>query len=361
MGKMLKMRGVAITGKKQLEIKNDCPLPEEIVPTGAIVRPDIWSVCTSDAHLYEIGCASHPYLVGKAAGHEMCGTITKVGPEVKDFEVGDRVVVCTKMPNWRSIEAQQGYYRANVDNMFWGIDWPDRGGSFVEQYYIRDADMNLAKIPEGVSFEQAVMIPDMMGTGFQGAEELDIELGDSVAVFGIGPVGLMALRGAVLKGAGKVFAIGSRQVCFDVAKEYGATYCIDYHDENYIEKILELNGGPVGGVIMAGGKSSEINKGLRVLRRGGTLVSLAAYLDEQQLHLDMAPWNYGTGGKTIKAISCAGGRWFLTRMLNLIELGRVKPEKMITHRFYGLDSIPEAMELYTNLDRSLIKAVIYND
>ena len=81
--------------------------------------------------------------------------------------------------------------------------------------------MNLAHIPDSVTMEQAVMVPDMMCTAFEGVRALDVGFGESIAVLGIGPVGLMAVRAAVLHGAGRVFAIGSRKNCFEVAKEYG--------------------------------------------------------------------------------------------------------------------------------------------
>ena len=161
-------KGVVITGKNKVAVSNQCPIPEEPCPTGAFIRPLIWSPCTSDAHLCATGCASLPYLLGKAVGHEMCGEITQVGTEVKGFHVGDRVVVCSVMPVWRSLEAQDGMAKQHQDNMYAGVDFPDRGGSFVEEYYIRDADMNLALIPEGVTLEQAVMVPDMMCTAFEG-------------------------------------------------------------------------------------------------------------------------------------------------------------------------------------------------
>ena len=83
-----------------MAVSDRCPVPEEPCPTGALIRPLIWSPCTSDAHLCATGCASLPYLVGKAMGHEMCGEITKVGAEVQDFHVGDRVIVCAVMPHW---------------------------------------------------------------------------------------------------------------------------------------------------------------------------------------------------------------------------------------------------------------------
>ena len=338
---MKRMKGVVITGTNTLAVSEDCPLPEKICPTGALIRPLIWSPCTSDAHLCATGCASLPYLLGKAVGHEMCGEMIEVGPEVHDFKPGDRVIVCSVMPVWRSLEAQDGHAKNRQDNMYAGIDYPDRGGSFVEQYYIRDADMNLTKIPEGVT--------------------LDLKFGQSVAVLGIGPVGLMAVRAAVLQGAGNIFAIGSRQVCFDVAKEYGATHLVDYHHENYIEQIVQDNGGPVDGVILCGGSEQELSRGLQMLKNGGTLVNLSAYFGNASIPIQPAVWGFGYGDKTIKGVGCGGGRLLMSRMANLIACGRVHPEKLITHRYHGMEQIPEAMGLFLNHDRTLIKAVIYND
>lgn len=226
-------KGVVITGENTMAVSDRCPVPEESCPTGALIRPLIWSPCTSDAHLCATGCASLPYLVGKAMGHEMCGEITKVGAEVQDFHVGDRVIVCAVMPHWRSLEAQDGWGKQRQDNLYAGVDDPQRGGSFVEEYYIRDADM--------------------MCTAFEGVRQLDPAFGASVAVLGIGPVGLMAVRAAVLRGAGKVFAIGSRKGCFEVVQAYGATHLVDYHHEDYLQQILAANGGPVDGVVLCGG------------------------------------------------------------------------------------------------------------
>ena len=245
--------------------------------------------------------------------------------------------------------------------MYAGVDFPDRGGSFIEEYYIRDADMNLTLIPEGVSLEQAVMVPDMMCTAFEGVHQLAPEFGSSVAVLGIGPVGLMAVRAAVLHGAGKVFAIGSRQVCFDVAKEYGATHLVDYHKEDYLQQILKDNGGPVDGVILCGGSEKELNKGLSILKKGGTLVNLSAYFSGSPLEIDPAVWGFGYGDKTIKGVGCRGGRLWMARMAQLIACGRVAPEKLVTHRYYGMDKIPGAMDLFLRHDRTLIKPVIYYD
>ena len=308
-------KGVVITGENTMAVSDRCPVPEEPCPTGALIRPLIWSPCTIDAHLCATGCASLPYLVGKAMGHEMCGEITKVGAEVQDFHVGDRVIVCAVMPHWRSLEAQDGWGKQRQDNLYAGVDDPQRGGSFVEEYYIRDADMNLAHIPEGVTLEQAVMVPDMMCTAFEGVRQLDPAFGASVAVLGIGPVGLMAVRAAVLRGAGKVFAIGSRKGCFEVAQAYGATHLVDYHHEDYLPLYIDLRGKRV---VLCGGGEAELSKGLSLLKKGGTLVNLSAYFSGQPIPIAPEVWGFGYGDKTIKGVGCAGGRLWMSRMAQLI-------------------------------------------
>lgn len=357
---MKTMKGAVITGPGKIEISDRCPLPDKIISTGALIKPLIWSPCTSDAHLCATGCASLPYLIGKAVGHEMCGVITETGEDVHDFKVGDKVIVCSVMPVWRSLEAQDGHANNRQDNMYAGIDYPDRGGSFVESYYIRDADMNLTKIPEGVTLEQAVMVPDMMCTAFEGMRQLGTGFGETIAVIGIGPVGLMVIRAAVLSGAGRIFGIGSRKICFDVATKYGATDLIDYHDD-YGKKILALNGGPVDGVIIAGGGDDSFEVALSIVKRGGTVVNLSAHFSSVPFQFSPAVFGFGYGGKTIKGIGCGGGRLWMARMASLIENRRVDPSLLITHRFHGMESIPKAMELFLNHDRTLIKPVIYND
>ena len=112
---MKHMRGVVITGQNTLAVSGQCPLPEEPCPTGAFIKPLIWSPCTSDAHLCATGCASLPYLLGKAVGHEMCGEIVQVGPEVHDFQVGDRVTLRTDCTSSTLEDAQWASGRGRCD------------------------------------------------------------------------------------------------------------------------------------------------------------------------------------------------------------------------------------------------------
>ena len=116
-------------------------------------------------------------------------------------------------------------------------------GVFAERFKVNNADNNLVMLPEGMDLADALMVTDMMSTGFYGAEMANVQLGDTVVVFGIGPVGLMAIAGAKLMGAGKIYATGTRQNCAELALEYGATEIISYKDGNTVEQILEKEGG----------------------------------------------------------------------------------------------------------------------
>lgn len=352
------MKGYVIAGANKAEWR-DFPVPK-INPYGALIKTEVVSPCTTDIHLLQTGCASIPHLIGKAMGHEMAGTVQEVGSEVKNFKPGDRVVVSACQPNFRSMEAQAGKPKLNNTSQYW-VDDPDRGGSFIELYYLLDADMNLAHIPDSVTMEQAVMIPDMASTAFEGVRELEIKYGDTVVMLGVGPVGLMGVRAAVLKGAGRVFVIGSRKICFDVAKEYGATDFIDYHDGDFVKRILKLNGGPVDGVLVSGGSSASITDALNLVKRGGIVSNVAAFYADENTVLSNVAWGYGYSEKTIKAIECAGGRWLLEKLLSLVEYGRLQPEKLITHKFHGMGKIEEAVQLFVNHDRTLIKPIVYFD
>ena len=347
------MQGFVVTDHHTMEWREfDRPTPG---PGAAVIRVDAVSPCTTDVHAFETDWRRAPYMIGRPFGHEMVGTVEEIGKGVRDFQPGDRVAVSAALPAAVGVESMNGQ-RQNHDVSYFSENDPDKAGVFVEYYLIKDADVMLAHIPEHVSMEQALMATDMMATAIAGLEVANIKFGDTVAVIGIGPVGLMAVRGAVLSGAGRIFAVGSRKVCFDVAKEYGATDFVDYHDADWKEQIIKANGGQVDKVITAGGNFSTIGEGLRIMRMGGNLTNLISFSSERGTSIPCEAWSHE---KPMRSCIALGGRYHMERILKCIEYGRWQPEKIITHRFHGKEYLQEAIALFINHDRSLIKPVVY--
>lgn len=348
------MKGYVFADVNRAEWR-ELPVPQ-VGRHGALVRPHIVAPCTTDIHLLET--FSIPWLRGKVIGHEMAGIVTQVGPEVYDFAVGDRVIVSACLPNWRTLEAQDKRPKS-ADTAIYAMDNGGLGGSFAELYHVVDADMTLAHIPENVTWEQAVMLTDMGTTAFEALNLMDITFGDSVAIIGIGPVGLMGVSAATVHGAARIFGIGSRKICFDIAKEYGATDLVDYRDGSYTDRVLDLNGKQVDAVLVAGGPSSGISDGLRMVKKGGVVANVAGFLGEEQTLIPNTVWDYGMVDKTIRTVQTSGGRLVLERLCRLVEYGRIRPERLVTHRLEGMDRIPDAMQLLLDRDRDVIKPVVY--
>jgi len=336
--------------------------PEYICgPEDAIARPIALAPCSSDVHsAYE---TEGPWLIDRILGHEAVGEIVEVGASVQDFKVGDRVVIPCTTPTWKHPDIQDGTHQ-DAGGLFTAINFSSyEDGTFAEKIKIRSADMNLALLPEDVSPAAACMATDMMTTGFYGAELSEVKFGDTVVVFGIGPVGLMAVVGAKLRGAGQLYAIGTRPNCVALAKEYGATDIISYKEGDVVEQIMEKTGGKgVDAAIVAGGGAEALNNAIAVVKNGGGKVAMLEVITETE---NLVIPNAIIGGflshKEIRGGLCPGGRKRIERLISLIQTGRVDPEKMISHRFHGLDSIPEAFELMVNKPRDLIKPIVLFD
>ncbi|NLB29314.1 MAG: alcohol dehydrogenase catalytic domain-containing protein, partial [Clostridiales bacterium] len=210
-------------------------------PNDAIVRPIALAPCTSDVHTVWEGAVGDRHNL--ILGHEGVGEVVEVGSLVKDFKPSDTVILSAITPDWSSLEAQPGC-AMHSGGMLGGWKFSNiKDGVFAEFIHVNDADGNLALLPEGGSPEVGVMLSDMVPTGFHGAELADIKFGDTVCVIGIGPVGLMAVRGAYLRGASQIFAVGSRPNCIEVAKEFGATDIINYKSGALDKQILEKTNG----------------------------------------------------------------------------------------------------------------------
>jgi threonine dehydrogenase-like Zn-dependent dehydrogenase len=329
----------------------------EIGATDAIVKPLVLAPCSSDVHTVA-GASGEKH--NAVLGHEGTGIVEKVGAEVKIFKPGDKVILPAITPNWFALESQDGNQQ-HCDTMFGGMKFTGEfDGVFCEHIFVNQADANMEFLPEGMDPAVGAMISDMMPTGFHGAEIADVRFGDDVCVIGIGPVGLCAVRGAVLRGAGRVFAVGSRPNCVEVAKKYGATEVIDYHNGDVLEQVMALtNGKGVDRVILAGGDHKSFSDGITMLKPGGNLGNINYFDNLDPLEIPMLPWGLGMAHKNINGSLMPGGRERMRRLANMAMAGRIDLDLLITHRFEGFDKIPEAMKIMTEKPRDLIKPVVY--
>ncbi len=326
----------------------------------AICRPIALAPCTSDIHtVWEGALGERENMI---LGHEAVGEVVEVGSLVRDFKPGDRVLITAITPDWGKREAQDGF-AMHSGGMLSGWKFSNfKDGVFSEFFHINEADANLAHLPDGMDLKAACMISDMVPTGVHGAELCDISYGDNVAVIGIGPVGLMSVEASAIRGAAKIFAVGSRPNCVELAKEYGATEIINYREGNIADQILNLtDGAGVDKVIIAGGDNDTFVDAVRMLRPGG-IIGNVNYLGEgDSVKIPRIEWGCGMGHKTIRGGLMPGGRARAERLARLITTGRLHPEKLVTHVFHGFENVEKALMLMKDKPRDLIKPIVLID
>lgn len=325
----------------------------------ALMRPVMLAPCTSDCHA-SLQCT--PELAspkGRILGHEVVAEIVEVGAGVKDFKPGDIVAVPAATPDYRALECQDNiaqHAHGPLQGMVLstGID-----GAFAEYFRVPDVDNNAAFIPAGISLEQAVLTGDMVTTGFHGAELADISFGDTVVVIGIGPVGLMSVAGAGLRGAGTIIGVGRRKLTRKLALEYGASHTINYTEGDIFEQVMDYtNGKPVDSVIITGGGQGQIATALRMVKANGTVANLEGMYEELRVPaMDSIMW---CAHKKLTGGLCPGGRRRMERLFDIIASGRVDPAKMITQKLHGFGAIEEGFNMMMDpKSEEVVKPVIY--
>lgn len=330
------MKGLILKDKNQVEM-GERPIVEP-GPFEVLVKTTAVSVCETDYEIIEN--LIMPPAIGRFVGHEGVGVVERVGEGVEYFKPGDRICIPPITPSWRSLEAQQGWPQFSRGGM--AFDWClDRDGVYGEYIRLRDADMNGAKIPDNVTDIQALMVTDMVSTSWHGVENTPLLLGSSVAVFGIGPIGLCAIAAASLKGAGRIFAIGTNPKGIELAQKWGATDIISYKDGDVIEQIIARNNGPVDISIIGGGPASIVAQAMSLTRGGGEICSLNAYYED--VIIPPAAWNSGMKTQNIRGWQCTGGRKLFERYLAMIALGKFDPTPLATHVFSGIERMEDSL------------------
>lgn len=326
-------------------------------PLDAICRPLALAPCTSDVHTVWEGALGNRH--DMILGHEGVGEIVEVGALVKDFKPGDKVLVPAITPDWNSLEAQAGFSMHSTGmNSGWKFS-NFKDGVFGEYFHVNDADGNLALLPEGISPMEGAMLSDMVPTGFHGAELADVQYGDSVLVIGIGPVGLMSVAGAALRGAGRLIAVGTRPVCKEAASFYGATDFVSYKNGPIDEQVLEMTGGKgVDKVIIAGGTVDTFQEAVKALKPGGRIGNVNYLGSGEYINIPRVEWGVGMGHKNIVGGLMPGGRLRMEKLSSLVINGRLDVSKLITHTFEGFEHVEDALMLMKDKPADLIKPVV---
>ena len=199
----------------------------------------------------------------------------------------------------------------------------------------------------------------MLNTGLYGAELAEVAPGDTVVVLGIGPVGLMAVAGARLRGAGRIIAIGSRPKCTELARFYGATDIVNYKDGDPLRQVrLLTNRQGADCCICAGGGDDALSMAVSMVRWGGCVGNVNYFTTYGDLPLNNVRYGFGMGNKTIRGGECPGGRARMEKLLALLRYNRVDPVPLITHRFTGLDAVADAYRLMAEKPPSLVKTIV---
>ncbi|MBA3539535.1 MAG: NAD(P)-dependent alcohol dehydrogenase [Deltaproteobacteria bacterium] len=353
---MATMRAAVFLGKGQIKIR-EVPRPEPRAGE-ALVRITLTTICGTDVHILR---AEYPVKEGLVVGHEPVGRIEALGPGVKGFAIGERVVVgaitpCGQCRACLSGNASQCDHGGDGYEALGGWRFGNTiDGCQAEYVIVPDAQANLARIPDELTDEDVIMCPDIMSTGFSAAERGHVKIGDSVAVFAQGPIGLCAVAGAKLSGASLVIAVDSVPHRLEFARRMGADVALDFTNQDVVAEIKRLTGGGADVTIEALGKQSTFENALRSVRPGGTLSSLGVYSGHLQVPLDA--FGAGLADHTIVTTLCPGGKERMRRLMNVVRAKQFPFRDLVTHSF-KLDEIEAAYELFANQRDGVMKVAI---
>ena len=334
----------------------DVPDPVIMHPTDAIVRLDTTTICGTDLHILKGDVpAVQP---GRILGHEGVGTITETGSSVTGLQVGDRVIISCIKSCGHCANCRTGLFSHCLgEEGAAGIGWVFGhliDGTQAEYVRVPYAENSLHRLPEGVPDEQAVMLSDILPTGFEiGVQYGRIKPGDTVAVVGAGPVGLAAIATAGLYGAATVIALDLDANRLERAREFGATDTVDTSAAGWKEQVLALtDGAGVDVAIEAVGIPQTFDMAVDLVRPGGNVANVGVHGKPVQLHLeDLWIRNINISMGLVNANTTP-------MLLRLVAQHKIPAEKFATHHF-GFDQMMEAYDTFARAaETNALKVVI---
>ena len=340
-------------------VLDEKPIPD-VGPQDALIRITTTTICGTDVHILK---GEYPVAKGLTIGHEPVGIIEKLGSGVTGFQEGQRVIAGAITPSGHSFaclcgcSSQDGPGTRHGFKAMGGWKFGNTiDGTQAEYVLVPDALVNLSPVPDHLTDEQVLMCPDIMSTGFSGAESGGVRIGDTVVVFALGPIGLCAVAGAKLMGATTIIGVDTVPKRIEIARALGATHVVDFKTHDPVEEIMRLTDGRGADVsIEALGTQKTFEAALRVLRPGGTLSSLGVYSSD--LTIPLGAFSAGLGDNRIVTTLCPGGKDRMRRLMEVVASGRVDLKPLVTHQF-KLDDIEAAYDLFAHQRDGVLKVAI---
>lgn len=387
------MKALCWYGKNDVRVEN-VPDPKILNPRDAIIRITRTAICGSDLHLYDGYIPTMEK--GDILGHEFMGEVVEVGSENKKLKIGDRVVVpftiscgncffCQRElwslcdnsnPNAWMAEKLYGFSPSGLfgySHMMGGY-----AGGQAEYARVPFADVGPLKIPDELSDEQVLFISDIFPTGYMAAENCNIQPGDTIAVWGCGPVGQFAIKSAYLLGASRVIGIDSVPERLRLARDEGKAETLDFNDVDIFGKLKEMTGGrgpdacidAVGleahgtspdaiydrvkaAMFLATDRPHALRQAINSCRKGGTVSIPGVYGG----YLDKVPFGAAFNkGLTLK-MGQTHMQKYMQPLLELVQQGKIDPSFIITHRLRLTDA-PDGYEMFKHKADDCIKIVL---
>ena len=340
----------AVTFQAPMEVRVDeLAEPELESPDDAIVAIEASGICGSDLHIYHGRVKMQP---GFTIGHEFVGRVLAAGDGVTRVAVGDRVCGCFHTACGTCFYCMRGVYQKcdRVRVFGHGEALGALPGTQADQALVPMANLTLRPVPEGVADDVALFAGDVMGTAYHAVESGGIQPGDSVAVLGLGPVGLCAVQIAVAAGAGPVLAIDSVEARLEVARGFGAVpvHLTESKPRDVVRTLTEGRG--VAAAIDAVGHPDALDLAIRLARNAGTVVAIGVYAEPCQVHMGVV-WIKGLTLRTGQA-NVIG---HVDRVLAMLAAGTLDPTPLVTHHM-SLDDAAEGYAIYDR--REALKIVL---
>ena len=342
------MQAVTFQGPGEVRVE-ERPEPELTGADEAVVRVEATGVCGSDLHIYHGRVQIEP---GFTLGHEFVGTVVAAGDGVSTVSEGDRVLGCYCTACGTCFFCRRGdYHKCDHGKVFGhGATLGNLQGAQAEQVLVPNANLTLRRVPDGMTDDVALFAGDVMGTGYHAVSGSGVRPGDSVAVLGLGPVGLCAVQAARAAGASQVIAVDTVEDRLRMAESFGAAP-VHLTEQDPRGAVKQATGGRgVDVTVDAVGHPDALELAIRLTRKAGTVSAIGVYAERIQVHMGLV-W--------IKALTLVTGHanviGHVDPVLSLLERGVLDPTPLVTHHM-ALADAAEAYEVYDR--REALKIVL---